>query len=120
MLYYIKKVKIATEMQKMICAVYGEVAVTDRTGQKWFVQFCVGDFFLDNAPWSGTPVEIDSNQIKTLIENNQCYTAWEIADILKISKLIVIGENEKNVPSILWEKPYKLFFPTQYILQSVE
>ena len=39
-----------------------------------------------NAPWSGRLVEVDSDQIETLIENNQCYTTREIADILKISK----------------------------------
>ena len=41
---------------------------------------------LDHAPWSDRPVEVDSDQIETLIENNQHYTKWEIADILKISK----------------------------------
>ena len=40
----------------------------------------------DDAPQSGRPVEVDSEQIETLIENNQCYTMREIADILKISK----------------------------------
>ena len=39
MLYYFKKGKNATEMQKKICAVYGEGAVTDRTCQKWFAKF---------------------------------------------------------------------------------
>ena len=39
MLYYFKKDKNATEMQKNICAVYGEDAVTDQTCQKWFVKF---------------------------------------------------------------------------------
>ena len=42
-LYYFKKDKNATEMQrkckeKKICAVYGEGAVTDQTCQKWFVK----------------------------------------------------------------------------------
>ena len=41
MLYYFKKGKNATELQEMICAVY-EVAVTDRTCQKWFVKFHAG------------------------------------------------------------------------------
>ena len=41
------------------------------------------DFSLDDAPLLGRPVEVDSNQIETLIESNQCYT---IANILKISK----------------------------------
>ena len=39
MIYYFKKGKNTTEMQKMICAVYGEGAVSDRTCQKWFVKF---------------------------------------------------------------------------------
>ena len=59
--------------------------MTDRTCQKWFAKFRAGDFSIDHAPGSGSPVEVDSDQIKTLIENNQCYTKWEIADILKIS-----------------------------------
>ena len=39
MLYYFKTGKNATIMQKKIYAVYGEVAVTDRICQKWFVKF---------------------------------------------------------------------------------
>ena len=78
--------KNATETQKKVCAVYGESAVTDQTCQKWFAKFRAGDFSLDDAPWSGRPVEVDSDQIKTLTENNQRYTTREIAaDILKIS-----------------------------------
>ena len=65
MLYYFKKGKNTTEMQKMICAVYGEGAVTDGTCQKWFVKFSGGDFSLDDAPRSGRPVEVDRSQIET-------------------------------------------------------
>ena len=60
----------------------------------------------------GRPVEVDSDQIKTLIENNQCYTMWEIADILKVSKSIVIGKNEKCV-FYFTEKTEGTFWPTQ-------
>ena len=70
MRYYFKKGKNATEMQKEICAVYGEGAVTDWMSQKWFVKFCAGDFLLDDAPWSGRPVEVGTDQIETLVENN--------------------------------------------------
>ena len=86
MLYYFKKGKNATETQKRICAVNGEGAVTDQTCQKWFAKFHAGDFSLDDAPWSDRPVEVDSNQIETLTENNQRNTMKEIADILKIPK----------------------------------
>ena len=57
-------------MQKKISAAYGEGAVTNETCQKWFVKFHAGDFLLHNAPWSGRPVEVDSDEMKTLIESN--------------------------------------------------
>ena len=63
-----------------------EKVLTDRMCQKWFAKFRAGDFLLDNAPRSGRAVEVDRDQIETLIENNQCYTTQETADILKISK----------------------------------
>ena len=62
--------------------------MTDQIFQKWFVKFHAEDFLLDDAPWSGRPDEVDRDQIKTLIENNQHYTTQETADILKISKSI--------------------------------
>ena len=46
--------------------------MTKQTCQKWFVKFHAGNFSLDNAPWSGRPVEVDDNEIETLAENNQC------------------------------------------------
>ena len=70
MLYYFKKGKNTTETQVKICVVCGEGAVTDWTCQKWFAKLCAGDFLLDSAPQLGRPVEVDSDQIKTLIENN--------------------------------------------------
>ena len=62
--------------------------MTDRTCQKWFAKFCAGDFSLDDAPWSGRPAEVDSDQIETLIENSQHSTTQEIGNILKISKSV--------------------------------
>ena len=56
--------------------------------QKEFAKFRAGDFSLDDALWSGRPVEVDSDQIETLIENNQYYIMQDIANILKISKYI--------------------------------
>ena len=67
---------------------YGEDAMTDRMCQKWFVKFHAWDFWLDDAPRLDRPVEVDGDQTETLIESNQCYVIWEIADMLKISKSI--------------------------------
>ena len=73
-LYYFKKHKNAAETQEKICAVCGEGATTDQRCQKCFAKVCAGDFLLDDAPWLGRPAEVDGDQIKILIEINQCYT----------------------------------------------
>ena len=88
---------------------YGEGAVTDQTCQKWFAKYRAGDFSLDDAPWSGGPVEVHSDQIGTLIENSQHYTTREIANILKISKSIKLLVRMKNVPFSSWKKLNILF-----------
>ena len=81
--------------------------------QKWFEKFHAGDFSLDIAPQFGRPVEVDNDQIETLIENNQCYTMQEITDILKISKLIKLLVNVKFVSFILQKKTKQTFWPIQ-------
>ena len=79
--------------------------------QRWFVKFHAGDFSLDDALQSGGPIEVDSGQTKTLIENNQHYTMREIADILKISKSIKLLVKRKMC-LLLCGKKYGLFGQT--------
>ena len=91
---------------------YGEGAVTDQTCQKWFVKFCAGDFSLDDAPQSSRPVEVDSDQIETLIENHQHSTIREITYILKISKSIKLFVKMKKCVFYFTEKNTQTFWPT--------
>ena len=93
--------------------------VTDQMCQKWFVKFYARHFFLDDAPWSSRPVEVDSDKIETLIENNQHYTMWEIADILKISKSIKLPVEMKYVSFILYKIINGLFVQTNSTFRSI-
>ena len=111
MLYYFKKGKNAAETYKMMCAVYREGAVTDRTSQKWLAKFCPGNFLWDNAPWSGRPAEVDREQIETLTDNNQLSIPQEIVDILKISKSVKLLVKMKM--KIFIENTKQTFWPTQ-------
>ena len=70
------------------------------------MKFHAGDFSLDTNPQLGRQVEIDSNQIEKLIESNQHYNMWEIANIFKISKSIKSLVKMKNVSFILQNNPY--------------
>ena len=65
---------------------YEEVVVTEWIRQKWVVKFHARTFSLDLFIWLDRPVEVNSDEIKTLTENNQSCTMWGIAKILKISK----------------------------------
>ena len=96
-----------TGTQKKICVVYGKSAVTDWICQNWFVKFhtevcSLWSFFLDDVPQSGRPIEVGSNQIKTLIENNKHCTTWEIADILKISQSSIEKLFTSSLCKLLW------------------
>ena len=72
------------------------------------MKFCARDFSLDDALQMGRPVKVDSNQIETLIENNQCSTMRERANILKISKSVKLWVKMKNV-SYFTEKMDRVF-----------
>ena len=75
---------------------------------------------LDISHWanlqSDRPVEVDSDQIEPLIENNHHYTNIghsRHTQNFQISK--VLGENEKWAFYFM-EKTIQTFWPTQYIL----
>ena len=67
MLYYFKKGKNTTKTQKKkkVCAAYVEDAMTKSNVSKWFAKFHAVDFSIDDAQL-GIPIEVDSDQIKTL------------------------------------------------------
>ena len=48
--------------------------------EKWFAKFHAGDFSLDDAPWAGRPVEVDSDQI----EQSTLYRAGDSRHTQKI------------------------------------
>ena len=119
LLYYFKKGKNAIKNTKKICAMCEEGAVTDPTCQRWFTKFHTGNFSLDDALWSGRPVEVDSDQMKTLIKKNQCSTTWEIVNILKVSKSIMLLVKMKNMPFILRKNLNGLFGQPHSFVKSV-
>ena len=74
-------------------------------------KFRAGGFSLDDAPQLGNLAEVDSDQIETLIENNQCPTMREIADTRNISKSIQLLVKMKNVSYFTEKNLNELFGP---------
>ena len=71
MLYYFKTGKNATETHKKDFYSVWRMCCNRLNLSKVVCKICAGDFSLDDAPWLGRPMEVDSNQLETLIENNQ-------------------------------------------------
>ena len=106
MLYSFKKGKNTIEVrkkvpwtEKVLCLIEQSKVVSEHSCWR---------FLLDDAAQWRRQAEVDSDQIETLIENNQRYTMWERAGILKISKPIELLVKRKNVPSTLRKKPHGL------------
>lgn len=71
--FIISREKNTAETHKKICAVYGEGGMSDQMCQKWFVEFQAGDLSLGDAPQLGRAVEVDTDQVKILIEQSALY-----------------------------------------------
>jgi len=83
LLYYFKKGKRAADAHKKICYVYDDDALTERVCQKWFAKFRSGDFYINDAPRSGRPTKINSDNVKAIIDKDPCQSVREIATALK-------------------------------------
>ena len=81
--------------------------------QEWFTKFRAADVSLDDASRSGRPFEVDSDQIKTLTENNQRSITWELDDILKISKSTQLLVKMKKCVFYVTEKTERTSWPAQ-------
>ena len=75
---------------------------------RWRVKFPAGDFSPHDALQLGRSFEVGSDQTEAFTENNQPYTMQEIADILRISTSVVIGESEKLCLLFYGKKLHKL------------
>lgn len=95
MLACFREGKNAAQTHKMICAMYGCIAISDWTVGQWFRRFRHGNVNCVDLPRSGRPTTVDDDQIRTLIENNPCYTIREMADVLRISKSTVLNHLHK-------------------------
>jgi len=83
-LFFYRKGKNATQTANKICAINSENTVAERTVRKWFAKFKAGDFNLENQEGPDRPSTTDED--KTLIKNNPCYTTRKLAEMLNMLK----------------------------------
>ena len=47
---------------------FGPVIANEHTVQRWFNKFCKGNKSLEDEKCNGQPLEVDSNQLRAIIE----------------------------------------------------
>lgn len=106
-LYYFKKGNRAADVPKKIYRLYGDDALTERVCQKWFAKFRSGNFSMNDASRSGRSTEIESDDIKAIVDVNPTQTVREIATRLKISHTSV----EKHLHKIGYVSRLNVWVP---------
>jgi len=78
--------KNAAEATAIICAAYGENAISHTTCKRWYQKFRQGDFNLENEPRVGRPQKIEMNELQALMNINSAQTEKEFAEQLGVTQ----------------------------------
>ena len=70
--------KNAAEATEMICAAYGENAVSHATCKRWYQKFRQGDFSLKDESRAGRPEKIETDELQALLDINSAQTEKEL------------------------------------------
>lgn len=84
-LHYFKKSKRAVEARRKTGRVYENDAVKKHVCEKGFTKCRCGDFIIKYTPHSACPTEIDSSDMKAIVDADPAETVREIATELTIS-----------------------------------
>jgi len=91
--------KNAAEATAMICAAYGENAVSHTTCKRWYPKFRHGDFSLEDEPCAGRPQKIETDELQTVLHINSAQTEKEFAEQLYAAisvRLHMMGKIQKE------------------------
>jgi len=64
----------------MICAAYGENAVSHTICKKWYQKFRRGDFSFEDEQDAGRLQKIEMDELQTLLDINSAQTEKELAE----------------------------------------
>ncbi|KAL6268357.1 hypothetical protein P5V15_001490 [Pogonomyrmex californicus] len=77
--------KNAAEATAMICAAYGENAISHTTCKRWYQKFRQGDFSLEDEPRAGRSQKIETDELQALLDINSAQTEKELAEQLGVT-----------------------------------
>jgi len=64
----------------MICAAYGENAISHTIYKSWYQKFRQEDFSFEDEPHAGRPQKIETEELQALLDINSAQTEKELAE----------------------------------------
>lgn len=86
LLHYFNMKKKAAESHRILVEVYGEHALAERTCQKWFARFKIGNFDLEDDERPGQPKKFEDHELETLLDQDPSQTQEELAKTLGVAQ----------------------------------
>ena len=80
----------AAEAARNICAVYGDTAIGESTGNKWFYHFKEDRFDISDTPPSRRPSGFDEDCLNTLIHIDPCRCTRELANVMNCDHSTIV------------------------------
>jgi len=71
----------AAETTCSISNAFGPGTANEYTVQRWFKKFCKGDESLEDEECSAQPLEVDSDQLRAIIEADPLVSTWEVTEV---------------------------------------
>ena len=84
LLYEFKLGNKAAAASRNINRAWGPVTTNERTAQRWFARFRLGDTSLEEEDGRGAPSLVDNDRLKALVEENPRTTLCELAKALDV------------------------------------
>ena len=72
--------KSAAESNRILVEVYGDHALAEQIGQKWFTRFKSGDLEDEERPEQ--PIKFQDEELEALLDQDSCQTQEELAKTL--------------------------------------
>ena len=89
LLHYSNMKKTAAESHRILVEVYGEHALAERTFQKWFAQFKIDDFCLEDKERPGQSKKFEGEELEALLDEDCCQTQEEFAESLGLTQAAI-------------------------------
>ncbi len=81
--------KTAAETYRLLVATYAEHAPTQKTCERWFARFRIGDFDVEDRERPGQQKKFEDAQLEALLDEDPCQTQKELAMALNVNQATI-------------------------------